>query len=113
MLAADEQRSGGHLPASFRQLAREWGQCAPGGWFGKVLFQHAEWPRVHGAGGDRGRRVGAGELRGQGSGVRRQGTVMTRRVVAVLLVVVLGGCGESSKAYRTAAVSGVVTLDGQ
>src|SRR5262245_30088123 len=38
---------------------------------------------------------------------------MTRAVVAVLAGMLICGCSESSKPYKTAPVSGVITLDGQ
>jgi len=38
---------------------------------------------------------------------------MMRAVVAVLTAVLICGCSESSKPYKTAPVWGVVTLDGQ
>jgi hypothetical protein len=37
----------------------------------------------------------------------------TRESAAVVLIVFLCGCSESSKPYKTAPVSGVITLDGQ
>jgi hypothetical protein len=38
---------------------------------------------------------------------------MKRGMVAVVAMVVFGGCAENAKPYRTAPVSGVVTLDGK
>jgi hypothetical protein len=38
---------------------------------------------------------------------------MTRGVVAVVTAVLFNGCAESSKPYKTAPVSGVITLDGK
>jgi len=38
---------------------------------------------------------------------------MVTRRIAVLIIIVICGCSEGSKPYKTAPVSGVVTLDGQ
>jgi len=38
---------------------------------------------------------------------------MIRGVSAVLAIALIGGCSETAKPYKTAPVSGVITLDGQ
>jgi hypothetical protein len=39
--------------------------------------------------------------------------VINRGVIGALSVLLISGCSESAKPYKTASVSGVITLDGQ